>query len=99
VLAFARVLSDQEVVVVANTDTQVEWKGEIVVDFSLNPDGTAYTVLFSNKAQPVVPGAVEEKPAGSVVVTEVDGSVTHGPLRVVSVNLQPMEIQILGKTG
>jgi glycosidase len=98
VLAFSRMLSDQEVVVVANTDTQAEWKGEIVVDFSLNPDGTAYKVLFSNKAQPVVPGAVEEKPAGSVVVTEVDGSVTHGPLRVVPVNLQPMEIQILGKT-
>ena len=99
VLAFSRMLSDQEVVVVANTDTQAEWKGEIVVDFSLNPDGTAYTVLFSNKAQPVVPGAVEEKPAGSVVVTEVDGSVTHGPLRVVSANLQAMEIQILGKMG
>jgi hypothetical protein len=32
-------------------------------------------------------------------VTEVDGSVTHGPLRVVSVNLQLMEIQILGRTG
>jgi len=98
-MAFSRVLSDQEVLVVANSNTQTAWKGEIIIDFSLNPGGTVYTVIFSNKAQPIVPGAIEEKDAGSVVVTEVNGNVTHGPIRVVSVDLQPMEIQIVGKMG
>ena len=89
-LAFSRVLSDLEVLIVANTGTQAAWKGEIIIDFSLNPIGSAYNVIFSNKAQPIPPGAVEEKPAGSVMVTEVDGSITQGPLRVVTVNVQPM---------
>jgi glycosidase len=97
VLAFSRVLNDQEVLVVANTDTQVGWKGEIIIDFSLNPLGSTYNVMFSNKAQPIPPGEVEKKAAGSVIVTEVDGSITQGPLLVVAVNVQPMELQILGK--
>jgi glycosidase len=98
-LAFSRVLSDQELLIVANTNTHAAWQGEIIIDFSLNPGGTVYSVIFSNKAQPTVPGAIEEKDAGSVVVTEADGNVTYGPIRVVSVNVQPMEIQIVGKTG
>ena len=99
VLAFSRVLNDQELLVVANTDTQASWKGEIIIDFSLSPLGSAYNIIFSNKSQPTSPGAIEEKAAGSVMVTEVDGSITQGPLHVVAVNMQPMEIQILGKTG
>jgi glycosidase len=99
VLAFSRILNDQEVLIVANTDTQAGWTGEVIVDLSLNSTGKVYEIVFSNKAQPVAPDAVVEKSAGSVVVTEVDGSVTHGPIRMISVNLQPMEIQILGKIG
>jgi glycosidase len=99
VLAFSRILNDQEVVVVANASTGASWAGAVVVDFSLNASGAAYDILFSNKAQPIAPGAVVEKSAGSVVVTEVDGGTTHGPVRVISVNLEPMEIQIVGKAG
>jgi hypothetical protein len=69
----------------------------VIVDFSLNPTGAAYRILFSNKAQPVAPGAVDEKPAGSIEVTDLDGNTTHGPIRVLGVHLQPMEIQILGR--
>jgi len=97
VLAFSRVLNDKEVLVVANTDTQASWKGEVIIDFSLNSIGSAFNIIFSNKAQPSSPGAVEEKAAGSVMVTGVDGSITQGPIHVVAVNVQPMEIQILGK--
>ena len=99
VLAFSRVLNDQEVLIIVNADTQASWKGEVIIDFSLNPVGSAYTIIFSNKAQPTPPGVVEEKAAGSVMITEVDGSTTQGPLNVVAVNVQPMEIQILGKTA
>jgi glycosidase len=97
VLAFSRILDDQEALVVANADTRAGWTGEVIVDFSLNPTGTAYRILFSNKAQPVAPGSVEEKPAGSIEVKDVDGNTTHGPVRVLGVHLQPMEIQILAK--
>ena len=99
VLAFSRVLNDQEVLIIVNADTQASWKGEVIIDFSLNPVGSAYTIIFSNKAQPTPPGVVEEKAAGSVTVTEVDGSTTQGPLHMVAVNMQPMEIQVVGKTA
>ncbi len=97
VLVYSRILADQEVLVVANTDTQAAWAGEVIVDFSLNPTGAAYRILFSNKAQPVVPGEVEEKAAGSIVVTEVNGNTTHGPVRVIPVHIQPIELQILAR--
>jgi hypothetical protein len=73
-------LNDQEVLIVANADTQAGWTGEVIVDVSLNPTGEVYEIVYSNKKQPAAPGAVVEKSAGSVVVTEVDGSVTHGPI-------------------
>jgi glycosidase len=97
VVTFSRILNDQEVVVVANTSTQDSWRGEVIVDFSLNPKDAVYTVLFSNKGKPTAPGPVTEKAAGSVEITEVDGTTTHGPVRALQVDLQPMEIQILAK--
>jgi glycosidase len=97
VLTFSRILNDIEIVVVANTNTLDGWTGQVIIDLSLNPKNTAYTVLFSNKANPDAPGPVVEKPSGSVEITEVDGSITHGPIRVLPVNLHPMELQILGK--
>ncbi|MGB8347864.1 MAG: alpha-amylase family glycosyl hydrolase [Ktedonobacteraceae bacterium] len=95
VLAFSRILDDREIVIVANTSTQESWSGEVIIDISLNAAGQSYTILFSNKAQPAAPAEVAAKAAGSVAVTNSDGSVTNGPLLVVPVNLQPMEVQIL----
>jgi glycosidase len=97
VLAFSRILSDQEVIVVANTNAQNAWQGEVLIDFSINPVGSLYHVLFSNKSNAAAPAPVSEKAPGSVEIQEVDGAVTHGPTRVVRLQLQPMEIQILEK--
>jgi glycosidase len=97
VLAFSRILSDQEIVIVANTSTQTSWEGEVVIDYALNAAGSTYRVLFSNKNSPTPPEPVIEKSAGRVIIQEVSGFVTHGPTRVLRVKLQPMEIQILGK--
>ena len=101
VLAFSRILQDQEIVIMANTNTQSSWAGEVIVDFSINPVSSNYQVIFSNKAgdQVVSPGSVIEKAASSVEVREVDGSVNHGPLRVLPVTLQPMEIQVMHRTN
>lgn len=52
VLAFSRILNDQEVVVVANTSTGQGFSGEVIVDAALNSDGASYAILFSNKRLP-----------------------------------------------
>jgi len=98
VLAFSRILSDQEVLIVANTNTQAGWQGEALVDYSINPPNSTYRLLFSNKSSAAMPAPVAEKPAGSIEIREIDGAVTHGPTRVLRVQLQPMEIQILTKS-
>jgi len=102
VLAFSRVLNDQEVLVVANTDTQAGWTGEVIVDRALNPLDSTYEVLFTNKALSqsgehggAAPGAVPEKSAGQVEIHEVNGAVTQGPARALRVTLEKMEIQML----
>jgi glycosidase len=97
VLAFSRILSDQEVLVVANTNSQNEWQGEALVDFAINPAGSAYQILFSNKSRPAAPAPVSEKAMGSVEIHEANGAVAYGPTRVVRLKLQAMEIQILKK--
>ncbi len=97
-LAFSRILNEEEVLVVANTDPQASWTGEVIVDLFLNPIGSAYERLFTNKTtSSVAPGAVMGKAAGQVEIHEANGSVTQGPARAIQVALQPMEIQILRK--
>jgi glycosidase len=102
VLAFSRILNEHEVLVVANTDTQDVWTGEVIVDFTLNPEGAVLDVLFSNSAfSPALqrgsghPPTVVSKPAGSVEIREVSGALTRGPAKAVGVALAPMEVQIL----
>jgi glycosidase len=98
VLAFSRILNDQEVIVVANTSPRQAFSGEVIVDAALNPDGASYTLLFSNKPAPHAPGAVRTRAGGSVTIHEPDGRVTRGPARTVALTLQPAEVQILRQT-
>jgi glycosidase len=96
VLAFSRILNDQEVVVVANTNAGAGWRGEVIVDYALNPDGATYDVLYRNNTDAVAAApAVASKAVGSVEIHEADGAITHGPARAISVTLGPSEIQIL----
>ncbi|MFP3558232.1 alpha-amylase family glycosyl hydrolase [Paraburkholderia sp. SIMBA_049] len=94
VLAFSRVLNDQEVVVIANTSTRDRFAGQVIVDSTLNLAGSRLKILFSNKTEPSVPREVTS--TGPAEIREVDGAVSGGPARVVPVQLEPMEIQILG---
>ena len=99
VLAFSRILNEEEVLVVANTNTQQEWSGEVIIDRTLNPVGSIYTVLFSNQTDrpsgALAPGSVAEKASGHVEIHEVNGAVTAGPAHALPVSVRPMEIQIL----
>ena len=93
ILAYSRLLSNIEVVIVANT-TEESGTFSIIVDGTLNTPGDRYQVLYSNKPTFTGPGAVQES-GPDTTVYNVDGSVNHGPVHYLTVTLQPMEVQIL----
>ncbi|HTS55797.1 MAG TPA: alpha-amylase family glycosyl hydrolase [Burkholderiales bacterium] len=106
VLAFSRILNEDELLVVANADTQDAWSGEVIVDLTLNADGALLDVLFSNKSFSATshaasgqPSAIIFKAAGSVEIREVSGALTRGPVKAARVSLAPMEVQILRRVA
>ncbi len=94
ILAYARLLSDIEVVVVANMTGQNATLA-IIVDETINALGDTYQVLYSNKPTFTSPGAVQDSGPNTTVYNG-DGSVNHGPVRYIPVTLQPQEAQVLG---
>jgi glycosidase len=101
VLAWSRILQDQEVVVVANTNALDEWQGEVIVDRAINARASAYRILFSNQGEDAAtaPGPLAAKTANQVEIIEVNGVVTRGPARALPVALRAMEVQVLGRAG
>ena len=97
IIAFSRILNDEEVVVVGNANPTQTFAVDVIVEQNLSVPGDRLSVLFSNAPQPVAPDPVVLRPAGSVRVHEVDGSIGTGPLHTVRVTLAPMEAQILGR--
>ena len=95
VLAFSRILNDEETVIVANTNGAQGESLDVIVDMQLNEVATQYQVLYSNKANPTAPTSVQE--TGAVTVNEVGGGIGNGPVRTIRVTLQPYEVQILGR--
>jgi glycosidase len=96
VMAFSRILDDQEIVVAANagaTNVTVE----VIIDQGLSRPGDVYRILFANQGEPVEPGPVIRHEAGTVEVHEVDGTLGTGPLHAIHVTLRPMEAQIIGR--
>ncbi len=99
VLAFSRILSGEEVLVVVNTNVNRPWEGEVLVDYAINQPGETYRILYSNRPEQRSEIAVGEKKGGSVEVQEIGGGASSGPTRTLVVSLAPMEIQILGSTA
>jgi len=95
VLAFSRILNDEETVIVANTNGAQGEPLDVIVDMQLNEVATQYQVLYSNKANPTKPTPVQQ--TGAVTVNEVDGGIGNGPVRTIRVTLQSYEVQILGR--
>jgi 1,4-alpha-glucan branching enzyme len=91
VLAWSRILADQERTVVANTSTTAQQDLSVVVDATLAGTG-APQVLYSNKPNPGSPGPITTLP--NAAVTRYDGTTSTGAVTV-PVSLQPMEVQIL----
>jgi hypothetical protein len=96
ILAFSRILNDQEIVFVANLNRQAGFNGEVIIDINLHTSAAGMKPLFSN-LRPVagLANAVLNKPGGSVTIHEVDGSVTNGPALTVQIQLLPGEVQLL----
>jgi glycosidase len=95
VLAYSRVLNDEELLVVVNTSTQGGFAGYVIVDGSLNPVGARFDVLYSNRGPAVAPGPVRS--TGPVEIREVDGTVSAGPAAVLPVDVGPMQAVVFGR--
>jgi hypothetical protein len=103
IIAFSRILNEEELLVVANTSTTSAWTGEVIVDRTLNPPDGRHELRHSNtdgvpgQAPSTAPGRAVGKAQGAVVIQEFDGSLSDGPARALPVALQPMEIQVIGR--
>jgi glycosidase len=93
VVAFSRILNDQEVLVVANTNPDAPVQLDVIVEVVLSRVGAIFRILYSNQTNPAAPGPVRQ--TGTVSVQELDGSTGTGPCHVVNVSLKPLEVQIL----
>ena len=90
-LAWSRILADEERTIIANTATTTAQNLSVIIDSNLAGTKTPQ-VLYSNKPAPIAPGPVTPLP--DAIVTQDDGTTTIGAVTV-PVSLQPMEIQIL----
>lgn len=93
VLAFSRILNNREVLVVANANTQKDFRGHVLVDLFIHDDGDRFRILNDSSAP--APGLIETR--SGLEIHEIDGGVTTGPARMIRVSLRPMEVQILAK--
>ncbi|HEY4360570.1 MAG TPA: alpha-amylase family glycosyl hydrolase [Bryobacteraceae bacterium] len=93
VVAFSRILNDQEVLIAANTSTTQQSSFDAIIEIQLSRPGDPFQILYSNQPAPVAPQPV--RAASNVSVHEVDGSLGTGPLHTVRVTLLPLEVQIL----
>ncbi|NMB54625.1 MAG: alpha-amylase [Leptolinea sp.] len=94
ILAYSRLLSDEEIVIVANTSVSADWEGDVLIDYDLNARTRFYDLLYCNH-ETLKEVAVLDKTNRKAVVQLEDGSMNSGPVRVIHLKMKPMEIQIL----
>ena len=68
---------------------------DVILEIQLSRENDSYQIFYSNKQHPNAPSRVRR--TGAVTVHETDGSIGRGPLHVIRVTLQPLEVQILGR--
>jgi glycosidase len=93
VLAWSRILNDEEVLIVANTNTGQSQSLTVILEMTLSAPGNTLQILYSNNSAPTAPTPVQT--FSQVNITEVDGTTGTGPINTTRVTLQPMEAQIL----
>jgi glycosidase len=100
ILAFSRILNDEEIIIVVNTARVSANPIFVIVDATLHSVGTRFGVAFSNKINPSQPDPVTELGAGgTVTIVETDRSISRGPVYAIRVTLQSFEAQILTRSA
>jgi glycosidase len=91
IIAFSRILSDREVLVIANTSGSNPFNGSMLVDLDLSRSVRSMTVAYSNQ------GTTGSQPAKIAQGTVYTAGQTPASSEVasVSVSLAPWEVQIL----
>jgi glycosidase len=97
VLAFSRILADEEILVVANASTSAAQSVNVIVDSSINTAGTSPNVLYRNQPGGEPPASLDWRTG--VTVTEPDGSIGNGPLLTCGVTVRPMEVVVFSPSG
>lgn len=96
-LAYSRILNDEEIIIIMNTKINVNWAGDVIVDFFLNTDGQTWNVLYTNYG-----GGANQKAAATrnnVAINKLNGERDLGAVRVLPLTLRPMEIQIIKRAN
>lgn len=93
VVAFSRILADEEVVVVANTNTVRPFAGFVLVDPDLHRHLRRMQVVYSNRA---TSGGDDVKSIAYARLHRDGESEVQGSITALYVKLAPMEVQILG---
>jgi glycosidase len=93
-LAYSRLLSDEEVLIAANTSVSSVWEGDILVDYEVNARTDMFDLLYCNHEAQKEVQVVEKTKSKTIVQTE-DGMEHTGPTRSIHIKMNPMEIQIL----
>ncbi|MEW6599602.1 MAG: alpha-amylase family glycosyl hydrolase [Nitrospirota bacterium] len=91
IIAFSRILNDQEVIVAANTNTRFPFSGWVLIDSRINDDNTVFKIAYSNYR---TAGSVKPS-SGDVRFYDRNNYRSDGWARRILVDLQPMEIQFL----
>jgi glycosidase len=90
IIAFSRVLSSREAVVIANTNGSQSFNGNVLIDIDINRTNHAMNIVYSNKQKTGAPttgiAAGNVYSSGTPVSTQVAS---------VPVSLDPWEVQIL----
>jgi len=92
ILAYSRILSDRELLVVANTNFSQSFTGHVLVDRDLNRGLPELTVAYSNRQSE---GSQQIEVISEARFFENGRLVGMGNAAAVQVQLQPMEIQII----
>jgi glycosidase len=90
-VAFSRVLSNIEVLIVANTNMQTPFNGLVLQDFYLNREPRRMLVAYSNLGR--IDAATVRTIHDAHLFSE-EGQLTTGNVSALSVGLAPMEVKI-----
>ena len=83
ILAYSRILSDEEVVIVANTSVSSVWEGDVLVDYDLNARTKVFDLLYCNhEAQAEVRLLKSEHPI-RLFIWKMEKSISDQPGRFI----------------